>query len=163
MVTIGIGIGVGVCYLASRLYERKKTKAILNDVLLTQKFQVYTYSKWITYILFALILPSIYCIYLGYSQNDELSLAFGILLVFLFLAEGINSIDLLKLYYCDNGCVINNKYIRYKSMKSLRKKYALPLSKWNLQTFQNEKITINKPVALFIESHGNIQIVHKQD
>ena len=48
-------------------------------------------------------------------------------------------------------------------MKSLRRKYALPLSKWNLQTFNKAKITINKPVALFIEKNGNIPVVYKQD
>lgn len=163
MLTIGIGLGVGVVYLASRIYERKKNKQVLEDVLLTQKFEVYEYSKWMTYALYGMVVLSIICAVVGYFEKNELNIAFGILLAFLCLAEAINSLDLTKLYYCEHGCVINNEYIRYKSMKSLRRRYALPLSKWNLQTFNKAKITINKPVALFIEKNGNIPVVHKQD
>lgn len=163
MVTIGIGFGVGVVYLASRLYERKKNKKVLENVLLTQKFEVYEFSKGLTYSLFAMIVLSLICAYVGYLENNEFSMGLGILLAFLSLAEGINALDLTKLYYCEHGCIINNEYIRYKSMKSLRRRYALPLSKWNLQTFNKAKITINKPVALFIEKNGNIPVVHKQD
>lgn len=163
MLTIGIGLGVGVVYLASRIYERKKNKQVLDDVLLTQKFEVYEYSKWMTYALYGMVVLSIICAAVGYFEKNELNIALGILLAFLCLAEAINSLDLTKLYYCEHGCVINNEYIRYKSMKSLRRKYALPLSKWNLQTFNKAKITINKPVALFIEKNGNIPVVYKQD
>lgn len=163
MLTIGIGLGVGVAYLASRIYERKKNKKVLEDVLLTQKFEVYEYSKWMTYALYGMVVLSIICAVVGYFEKNELNIALGILLAFLCLAEAINSFDLTKLYYCEHGCVINNEYIRYKSMKSLRRKYALPLSKWNLQTFNKAKITVNKPVALFIEQNGNIPVVHKQD
>ncbi len=163
MLTIGIGLGVGVVYLASRIYERKKNKKVLEDVLLTQKFEVYEYSKWLTYALYGMVVLSLICAYVGYVEKNELNIALGILLAFLCLAEAINSLDLTKLYYCEHGCVINNEYIRYKSMKSLRRRYALPLSKWNLQTFNKAKITINKPVALFIEKNGNIPVVHKQD
>ena len=163
MLTIGIGFVVGVAYLASRLYERRKNKSILKDVLLKQKFEIYEYSKWITYALFIMAILSLISAYVGYLEKNEFSIALGVLLVFLSIAEAINSLDLTKLYYCEHGCVINNEYIRYKSMKSLRRKYALPLSKWNLQTFNKAKITINKPVALFIEKNGNIPVVHKQD
>ena len=163
MLTIGIGLGVGVVYLASRIYERKKNKQVLEDVLLIQKFEVYEYSKWMTYALYGMVVLSIICAVVGYFEKNELNIALGILLSFLCLAEAINSLDLTKLYYCEHGCVINNEYIRYKSMKSLRRKYALPLSKWNLQTFNKAKITINKPVALFIEKNGNIPVVYKQD
>ena len=38
MLTIGIGVGVGIAYLASRLYEKRKNKKVLDEVLLTQKF-----------------------------------------------------------------------------------------------------------------------------
>ena len=163
MLTIGIGLGVGVVYLASRLYERKKNKQVLENVLLTQKFEIYEYSKWITYALGIMVILSIICAIVGYVEKNELNLALGALLAFLSLAEAINSLDLTKLYYCEHGCIINNEYIRYKSMKSLRRRYALPLSKWNSQTFNKAKITINKPVALFIEKNGNIPVVYKQD
>lgn len=163
MITIVIGVGAGIAYLASRLYERKKNKKILDDVLLKQDFEVYEFSKWVTYSLYVMTVLSIICAYVGYLENNELNLALGILLAFLSLAEAINSLDLTKLYYCEHGCIINNEYIRYRSMKSLRRKYALPLSKWNLQTFNKAKITINKPVALFIEKNGNIPVVYKQD
>lgn len=163
MLTIGIGFVVGIAYLASRLYERRKNKSILKNVLLKQKFEIYEYSKWITYALFIMAVLSLISAYVGYLEKNEFSIALGILLVFLSIAEAINSLDLTKLYHCEHGCVINNEYIRYKSMKSLRRRYALPLSKWNLQTFNKAKITINKPVALFIEKNGNIPVVHKQD
>lgn len=163
MMTVWLGSGVGIVYLASRLYEKRKNKKILNDVLLTQNFEVYEYSKWITYSLFVMIILSLGSAYIGYLEKNEFTVGLGILLVFLSLAEAINSFDLTKLYYCEHGCIINNEYVRYRSMKSLRKKYPLPLSKWNLQTFNRAKITINKPVALFIEKNGNIPVVYKQD
>ena len=73
MLTIGIGLGVGVVYLASRIYERKKNKQVLEDVLLTQKFEVYEYSKWMTYALYGMVVLSIICAVVGYFEKNELN------------------------------------------------------------------------------------------
>lgn len=159
--TVWLASGVGIVYFVSRLYEKNKNKKILNDVLLTQKFKVYEYSKWITYVFFMIVILSIISIYIGYLDKSEFNMGLGVLLAFLSLAEAIYSLDITKLYYCEHGCVINNEYIRYKSMKSMHKKSPIPLSKWNLQTFNKAKITINNSVALFIQKNGNIPVVNK--
>lgn len=163
MTTIAIGLGVGVFYMALRLYESNKRKKELDKALLSQKCEVYQYSKWIPYAMFAIAIISAITAYIGYANHNDLDFSFGILLVFLSLTEGYCSIDFTKLYYNEHGVIIQGKYIRYKSMKSIKKKLPIPFSGWNLQTYQNEKNPIHYEVAKFLEEKGNVKVVHKQD
>ena len=163
MFTIGTGVIVGIAVLAMRLHDIYRNRKSLKEAMETREFEVFKFNSGLMVLLFVLIIPSIYSAYAGYLEGSEVNTGLGILLAFLFLSEGINALDLTKLYYNETGCMLNNKFIRYKSMKSVKRKYAIPFSKHVLATYKNEKITVNEPVSKFLQEKAGIPLVYKQD
>lgn len=161
--TLLIGIGVGAFVLVCRIIEMKRQKEKLENAKANREFECYKHDSWMTVVLALLVFPSIYTAYQGYVENNTTTMSLGILLIFLFISESLNSTVVLKFYYNDNGCILNNKFVRYKNMKSLRRKYALPFSKYKLKTFTNETITISQTIAKFLEEKAKIPVVLKQD
>lgn len=162
MFNIATGCIVGIGVFAMRMYDIQKNKKELKNVMETREYKVFKFNTVLMYSMFILIIPSLLSIYWGYIEGSDTNIGLGILLVFLFLAEGINALDVTKLYYNEHGAIINNKFIRFKNMKSVKRKYALPFSKHVLDTQTNGKITINEPVSKFLQEKG-VPLVHKQD
>ncbi len=162
MFNIGTGAIVGIAVFAMRMYDIHKNRKALKDAMENREFQIFKYNTVLMYLMFLMTLPSAWCAYQGYITGNELTTGLGILLIFLFLSEGINAVGLTKLYYNETGCIINNQFVRYKSMKSLKRKYALPFAKHVLLTYKYEKFALNEPVSKFLQEKG-IQLVHKQD
>lgn len=160
---IVIGLGVGIFILVCRFIEMHKHNERIEKAKSNREFELLKYDQWITIFLAVLVLPSIYCAYQGHVENNDTTMALGILLIFLFISEVINSVFILKLYYNDQGCILNDKFVRYKNMKSLRRKYAIPFSKYKLKTFTNETIVISETVAKFLEKKASVPVVLKQD
>ena len=158
-----IGIGVGIFILVCRFIEMKRVAERLEKAKANREFKLLKYDQWITIVLALLVLPSIYCAYIGHIENNDTSMSLGILLIFLFISEAINSVFILKLYYNEQGCILNDKFVRYKNMKSLRRKYAIPFSKYKLKTFTNETIVVSQTVAKYLEKNANVPVVLKQD
>lgn len=160
MFTIVLGAGVGILMLVFRVLEMRKNKAAIEKAKGEMKFEVLDFSKGVTIFLAVLTLPSILCIILGIMDKSETDIAFGVLLVFLFIAEAMNARDISKLYYNETGAIVNKKFVRYKSMKSIRKNHAVPLAKYTLITFNNEKLVLQKKAAVQIAETGKISINH---
>lgn len=162
MFNIGTGVVVGIAVFAMRMYDIYKNRKAMKTVMQNREFQVFRFNVMLMYLMFILVLPSAWTAYQGFTIGNELNAGLGILLVFLFLAEGINALDVTKLYYNETGCIIYNQFVRYKSMKSVKRKYPIPFSKHILATYKFEKFTINEPVSKFLQEKG-IPLVHKQD
>lgn len=162
MFNIGTGVVVGIAVFALRMYDIHKNRKKMKEATENREFKVFRFNTVLMYLMFFLIIPSAWTAYVGFTSGNELNAGLGTLLVFLFLAEGINAIDVTKLYYNETGAVINFQFIRYKSMKSVKRKYALPFSKHILATYKFEKFAINEPVSKFLQERG-VPLVHKQD
>lgn len=162
MFNIGTGVVVGIGVFALRMYDIFRNRKKMKEATENREFEIYRFNSILVILMFVLTLPSAWIGYQGVVTGNELHAGLGFLLVFLFLAEGINGIAVTKLYYNEIGCIINYKFIRYKGMKSVRRKYALPFSKHVLATFKSEKFAINEPVSKFLQDKG-VPLVHKQD
>ncbi len=160
MFTIALGAGVGILMLVFRVLEMKKNKAAIEKAQGEMKFEILDYSKGVTLFLASLVLPSILCVILGILEKSETNIAFGVLLIFLFIAEAMNAKDISKLYYNETGAIVNKKFVRYKSMKAIRKNHAVPFAKYTLTTFNNEKLTLARKAALKVAEIGKIDINH---
>lgn len=162
MFNIKSGIIIGIAVFALRMYDVYKNHKRMTEVLETREYQVIRINTLLVLLMFLLVIPSAWTAYEGYISGSDLNAGVGVLMIFLFLAEGINGIEVSKLYYNDIGCIINYKFIRYKGMKSVKRKYAIPFSKHVLATHKFEKFTINEPISKFLQEKG-IPLVHKQD
>ena len=163
MFNIVTGLVVGVGVFIMRMIDIHKNRQKLKAATETREFQIYKFNSGLMILMFILTIPSAWSAYAGFTTGSDTNAGLGLLLVFLFLSEGIAAIDQTKLYYNETGCVIDNKFIRYKGMKSVRRKYALPFAKHILATYKNEKIAIQPAVSKFLQETQNIPLVHKQD
>ena len=160
MFTIVLGAGVGILMLVFRVLEIRKNKAAIEKASGEMKFEILDYSKGVTLFLAALVVPSILCVILGIMEQSDTNIAFGVLLIFLFISEAMNAKDISKLYYNETGAIVNKKFVRYKSMKSIRKNHAVPFAKYTLVTFNNEKLTLARKAAIKVAEVGKIEINH---
>lgn len=161
MVTIGLGFAVGIASLIVRIVDHRKNKAAIDSILENNRMEISDFSRNILVFLMLCLIPSAFCLISGIIERNDTNIAFGILLVFLFLSECVNAKDAMKLYYNENGCIIHNKFLRYKSMKELKRKSPMPLSKVTLTTFNGERWTISLKAAEIIEQHSNLKMIHK--
>ena len=149
-----IVIGIGIFALIATYFETKKRKENIQQIIKTKKCtENYNYYKKPMLILSLMIIPCLIGAGIGFVNDNKSTISLGILLSFLFLAEVFRTYYSLRIYYNDQGIIIDQKYIRYKSIKSFFKNSSLPFSKWTLLTFNNEKISVDPKTASIVQNY----------
>ncbi len=130
---------VAVLIFASRMKELKDAReAIAAAGGISSKYQCMDFSKGpkIAYIVLAIlgIISGIY----GYTIQDYTTVALGILIFFLFLAEFFMANIQYKFYYSSTTFINRGKVVRYKSIKDFEKK-KIPMAFVTVITYNGDK------------------------
>ena len=134
------------------MQERKKTTT-LNELKANNNFQEYKYANTYFVLLGILAILSLVMIYFSISSGEETSIALSIILITVVIVEPLIIYRNLKFFYNDTSCIIEDKLVRYKSIKEFRPALSLPLfKKLELVTLNNEKFKVDKKIADLIET-----------
>lgn len=153
MQLVFILIGVGIFILVLTFFETKKRTENIRQTVKLKKCSEYCHYKKPMIVLALMIIPCLISAGIGYVNNNETMTGLGVLLSFLFLSEVYRAYFVLRIYYNDQGVIVDQKFIRYKSIKTLFKNSSLPFSKWTLITFSSERISVDGATAKFIEEN----------
>ena len=155
MLTIILGVAVGLAYIYYRYSDTKKKQAVIEQLSLGKKFECYDFSRSL-FILTAVasLLPLGVAIYFTVNYDVNM-LAFMIALFFMFIAELINAKTTLTLHYNKTAFIINGKLINYKSLKNIYRKTS---GRYLLVTFNGEHLTVAKAAALKIMEVSGIKL-----
>lgn len=146
-----VGFIVGVAYLVATLFQVKKSAKNLEDVDL-KKYTKVDNSKTYIYFLILLSIFSILGLYLGLSLKNDQNTSFGIMLLFLSIAEMFNAKTMQSFYYNDTHFIVNSKVIRFKSIKQLTKAPSFFIKRYELLLINGDKELISSKTAKQIES-----------
>ena len=130
---------VAVLIFASRMKELKDAReAIAAAGGISSKYQCMDFSKGpkIAYIVLSIlgVLSGIY----GYTIQDYTTVALGVLIFFLFLAEFFMANIQYKFYYSNSAFINRGKVVRYKSIKDFEKK-KMPMAFVTVITYSGDK------------------------
>ena len=130
---------VAVLIFASRMKELKDAReAIAAAGGISSKYQCMDFSKGpkIAYIVLSIlgIISGIY----GYTIQDYTTVALGVLIFFLFLAEFFMANIQYKFYYSSTAFINRGKVVRYKSIKDFEKK-KMPMAFVAVITYSGDK------------------------
>ena len=140
---------VAVLIFASRMKELKNAReAIAAAGGISSKYQCMDFSKGpkTAYLILSVagIISGIY----GYTIEDYTTVALGVLIFFLFLAEFFMANIQYKFYYSSTAFINRGKVVRYKSIKDFEKK-KMPMAFVAVITFSGDKHLV-PPKALAI-------------
>ena len=152
MMNIAFAALVGVAYLIYRYLTNKRANDRISLLSEGIKFECLNYSKAaVIAVGFLMILPIGSFIYALTTKDNDL-IAIFLAFVFLFLAEWVNLMLSLRFYYNDTSCIINNKIVQYKSIKTIIKRVGNPLGRYTLITYSGEKLSIFRaPLNIILE------------
>ena len=130
---------VSVLVLAARMKEVSNIKRSLEEHGgITGKYECIDYSKGpkIGYVLLALLGfgSAIYGIY----AKDDTTVALGIMVTFLFIAELMSADIKYKFYYSNDAFINRGKIVRYRSIKDFEKK-SIPFAFVTVLTYSGDK------------------------
>ncbi|MGN1343590.1 MAG: hypothetical protein ACI4U3_03370 [Traorella sp.] len=150
------GIGIFIC-ISTAIETKKQRKAIL-ELAHNQKCQEEAYYVKPMLMLALMFVVCVVSTIFSFKYEKESMQYLGLFLSFLFLSEIYRSYFMLRFYYNDKGIIIQERFVRIKSMKSMHKNSVLPISKWTLYLFNNEKLTIVWKMAKFIQEKFHVEV-----
>lgn len=154
-----VGFALGIFYLSTRLFQIYKNKKKVQDLLKQQKFELKKTSNIYIIITAILFVLSIISLILSIKDNDQTNLTLGIVLLFFFITEAISFYVDTKVYYNDKGLILNEKYVRYKSIKLIKRAIKINISKCKIYTFSNEEYVVSMNTAKFIQEKTDLEII----
>jgi len=157
-----LGAIVGLAYVAYRFHVNGKEKKKLEELRLGNKFDCLDHSKSLSMIILVTILLPVVSIYYFYINYDESMIAFMIATALVFFAEFLNSRQMLKFYYNDTCCIIGDKIVQYKSIKSVFRRVSIPPSRYLILTYNGEQLNVFKQPANIILEKAKLKLTTKQ-
>ena len=130
---------VSVLVLAARMKEVNNIKQTLEEHGgITAKYDCMDYSRGpkVAYVLLALLglASAIYGIY----AKDDTTVALGIMVTFLFIAELMSADIKYKFYFSSDAFINRGKIVRYRSIKDFEKK-NIPFAFVTVVTYSGDK------------------------
>ena len=154
MTTELVCAGVGIAYLASRIYKERKMKAKMADIDLSE-YKCNTFYKWIIIVLGVIIALSIYEIIWGFINKSHVHASLGIAMIFMSVAEIYYAYHELRVYYNDRFVIVNGSRLPYKKIKAITPKSVLFLTRGVIETFNGERLTVYRGVMDAIRPYVN--------
>lgn len=145
--------GIGLFVLVSTLIETKKYKNKMDILSKNHKCNEHVYYQKPMISMTLIFIVCLICTYMGFVQKNDNTLNLGLLLSFLFAAEIYRSYFVARIYTNNEGFIANDKFIKFRSIKTMYKNSSLPFSKWTLMTYSSEKITLVAAVANYIQEN----------
>ena len=152
MLTIILGLVVGLAAIYYRISSFKRKNAPVEVLVTNNKFECLDHSKsWLLCLAVATLLP-LACLAYFIINYDESMVAIMTAFSLMFIAEIINARQSLKFYYHKSACIINEKLVNYKSLKTI---YRKTTGRYLLVTFNNEHYSLAKlPAQKVMELSG---------
>lgn len=142
-----------IYYDESRIRKEKKALEELN----IEQYQCTSYFNKISFWLIALLIFTVFCIYIGFIEKNTILISISIALLISGLSLTRYAYHSMKLYHNDSRCIIDGKAVQYKHIKSVRKKSFLPFSKGEIILYSGEKKYVYHPAIELISQHLNIK------
>lgn len=144
---------VGVAVFASRMKYLKDIRDDINAAGgIGPKYQLLDFSKGpkIAYLLLTVVgvISAVY----GFMTADDTTVALGILIFFLFLAEFFSANVQYRFYYSDTAFINRGKVVRYKSIKDFEKK-RIPFAFVAVITYSGDKHLVPPKALNIIQEH----------
>ena len=159
MLNIIIGLAVGAAVGSIRLLGVKKNRQVRQEIFESQggKWESVRHSLFMVYFSAMMVIPGGYAVYLGLQENNSVQIILAVALVFLFLAEAYASYDTYQFYYGEKGCILKDKFVRYKSIRYITRETKL--SAPEVVTFNGEKYPISMDIANIIVEKADVEII----
>ena len=133
--------------------QRRKKKAVITELVANNFFQEYNYAKKLLWFFISFAVMGSIMAYLSFLEGKDTGIAVSIILLFVVFGEPIIMYPDLRFYYNDTSCILEDKLIRYKSIKEIRRKPMSPafLKQMEVITINNDKIKTRKDITEIIE------------
>lgn len=149
-ILIGAVFGGILCYsfVTDFLQMRKDTRQFLQN---GKNFEKNDHSLILRVLSVLGGLVGLFSVVVGYVIKDDLNIALGIALVFMFIGQYL-SVIYRSCYWANESSIITcGKLIRFKSVKAIKIRRSLFVKSYNVTTFNGEDIIVSKKTAMLLE------------
>jgi len=149
-----LSLVASVATLIFMYMQRRKKKAVIMELLANNYFQEYNYAKKLLAILIVFAVLGVIMGVLAFMEGEDTGIALSIILIFMVFGEPIIMYPDMRFYYNDTSCILEDKLIRYKSIKEIRPRPLYPafLKQMEVVTINNDKIRTRKDITEIIET-----------
>ena len=161
MINVVLGGIAGIGVLIYRLNINRKRKNKIQELSLGRDFSSLDYSRNVAvFIGLCTLLPIGFLIY-TISKQEELLIAFSLAFTFMFIAELLSALQVMRFYYDDTCCIIGDKLLKYKSIKAVYQRKSNPFRPFLILTFNGEQYSIAKGPCQLILEKTKLSIINK--
>jgi hypothetical protein len=149
-----LSLVASVATLVFTYVQHRKKKAVIMELLANNYFQEYNYAKKMLLFFVSFAVLGVIMAILSFTENKETDIAISIILLFVVFGEPLIVYPDLRFYYNDTSCILEDKLIRYKSIKEIRPRPLYPafLKQMEVVTINNDKIRTRKDITEIIET-----------
>ena len=154
MYIILLSLVASVATIIFLFVQRRKKKAVITELIANNSFQEYNYAKKMLWFFISFAILGVVLSILSFMEGKEEGIAISIVLLFVVLGEPILMYPDLRFYYNDTSCIIEDKLVRYKSIKEIRPRPLFPafLKQVIIITINNDRLRTRRDIADIIET-----------
>ena len=133
--------------------QQRKKKVVIAELVANNYFQEYNYAKKMLWFFITFAVLGVIMAFISFTGSKETDIAISIILLFVVFGEPIILYPDMRFYYNDTSCILEDKLIRYKSIKEIRPRPMYPafLKQMEVVTMNDEKIRTRKDITEIIE------------
>lgn len=144
---------VGGVMLFARFKEAQTTKENLEKAFNGKSYEVYDYSKYVRILYICLMILGFGSAIYAFMINDFESVAVGLIIGLIMLAEQLIIPYKYVLYYNDTHFAVGNKLSRYKSIKDFEELKFAKSFFVRAVTYNGETIPLSRKAYEIVKEH----------
>ena len=157
MISVLICFSLGLVTLYFQYQRFTEAKTNIKKAFHKNVYESTFYGKGILVLMVSLIVFGLSSIIFSINTNDYTTISLGVVLVCLGLGELLNFQNSHTIYYNDDAIIVNGKYIRYRSIKSLKTR-GFRKQTLDITTLKGDVEVTNIKAYEYISKHTKIKL-----